>query len=66
MGPRLIHLPSPYCFRPARYVEDEDEALFCETPYFHEVMPGTGCVGNMQLTPYGAALAAQFAKEPIA
>jgi hypothetical protein len=59
-GPRLIHLPSPYCFRPARYQEDVEETEFCETPYFHEILPGTECVGNMRLTPYGEALAASI------
>jgi hypothetical protein len=60
-GPSLIHLPVPYCFRPSRYQEDEDDVEFCETPYFHEIPPGTGCIGHMKLTPYGAALAAKFA-----
>lgn len=56
-GPRLIHLPIPFCLRPAKYMEDDDELEFCETPYFHEIPPGTGFVGNMRITPYGAALA---------
>jgi hypothetical protein len=60
-GPSLIHLPVPYCFRPSRYQEDEDDVEFCETPYFHEIPPGTGCIGHMKLTPYGAALAAKHA-----
>jgi hypothetical protein len=60
-GPSLIHLPVPYCFRPSRYQEDEDDVELCETPYFHEIPPGTGCIGHMKLTPYGAALAAKFA-----
>ena len=55
---RLIHLPIPYCLRPARYQEDEEEVDFCETPYFHEILPGTACVGHMLLTPYGTAIAA--------
>lgn len=58
-GARLIHLPVPYCFRPARYQEHEDEAEFCETPYFHEIPAGTGGVGHMRITPWGAALAAK-------
>ena len=58
---RLIHLPVPYGFRPARYQEDEDEAEFCETPFFHEIPPSTAAVGNMRLTPMGAALADQLA-----
>jgi hypothetical protein len=60
-GPSLIHLPVPFCFRPSRYQEDEDDAEFCETPHFHEIPPGTGSVGHMLLTPYGAALAAKHA-----
>jgi hypothetical protein len=59
---RLIHLPISYSVRSARYVEDEDEAILCETPYFHEIPPGTGCVGNMLLTPSGTALAAKCEK----
>jgi hypothetical protein len=58
--PRLIHLPVPYCLRPPRYVDDEDIAVFCDTPYFHEITPGTGCEGNMLLTPYGKDLAAKL------
>jgi Tyrosyl-DNA phosphodiesterase len=58
--PRLIHLPVPFrTVNPRRYVPDEEVALFCETPFFHEIVPGTGCEGNMQLTPYGMALAKQ-------
>jgi hypothetical protein len=58
--PRLIHLPVPYRLRPSRYVDDEDMALFDHTPYFHEVVPGTGCEGNMLLTPYGQDVAAKL------
>jgi hypothetical protein len=62
---RLIHLPLPYCVRPPRYQEDEEEMEFCETPYFHEVTPGSVAVGNMRFTPYGAAMAEKLAKKDI-
>jgi hypothetical protein len=55
----LIHLPVPFSLRPARYQSDRDDVEFCETPYFHEIALGTACVGNMKLTPYGAAIANQ-------
>ena len=58
--PQLIHLPVPYHLRPSRYVDDEDIAMFSDTPYFHEITPGTGCEGNMLLTPYGRDLAAKL------
>ena len=59
----LVHLPAPFCMRPARYLEDEDDVEFCETPYFHEIPQGTASVGNMRMTPIGAALAAKCAAE---
>jgi len=63
-GPRLIHLPAPFCFRPARYQEVEDELVdFCETPYFHEIPKGTAVGGNMHITPYGKVMAAKHAVE---
>ena len=58
--PRLIHLPVPYRLRPSRYVDDEDIASFCDTPHFHEIVPGTACEGNMLLTPYGQDAAAKL------
>lgn len=54
-GPRLIHMPVPFSFRPVRYQEDEDEMTFCETPYFHEIPNGTITKGYMRCTPLGAA-----------
>jgi len=60
---QLIHLPSPFCFRPAPYVPDEDDMQFCETPYFHEILRDNACIGNMLSTPYGAALAKQYAEK---
>lgn len=59
---RLIHLPIPYCLRPSRYQEEDEEVDFCETPYFHEVTAGSVAVGNMRLTPYGAAMADKLLK----
>ena len=58
---RLIHIPSPYCFRPAPYVAHEDDEEFCETPYFHEILRDNACAGNLLATPYGKALAEQYA-----
>lgn len=55
---RTIHLPIPYGVRPRRYQPDPDEAEFSETPYFHEIMVASLCVGNMRLTPLGATMAA--------
>lgn len=60
---RVIHLPIPYSVRPPRYQEEEDEVEFCETPYFHEVTPGSVAVGNMRLTPYGVAMAKRLLKK---
>jgi len=54
----LIHLPIPYSLRAKKYQTDEDDADLCFTPYFHEIPQGTGCVGQMKLTPLGAQLAA--------
>jgi hypothetical protein len=56
--PSLIHLPVPYSFRALPY-QDKDDVYFCETPYLHEIPPGTGSDGKMLYTPYGAALARQ-------
>ena len=63
IGTRLIHLPVPFCWRPARYQEDEDETDFCETPYFHEIPKGTATDGRMLITPYGKALADKYNAE---
>jgi hypothetical protein len=54
----MIHLPIPYCIRPRSYHADDEEAEMCATPYFHEITPGTGFVGQMRLTPLGVKLAA--------
>ena len=53
-----IHLPIPYALRPKSYQMDRDEADLSFTPYFHEIQQGTGCIGQMKLTPLGASLAA--------
>jgi Tyrosyl-DNA phosphodiesterase len=53
---QLIHLPIPFCLNGSPYQEDDEEVLFCETPYFHEILPGTATAGNMLLTPYGNRL----------
>jgi hypothetical protein len=58
----LIHLPIPYRLRPTRYQQNDDEVDFCETPYMHEIPPGTGCVGRMLLTPLGKAIAKDYKK----
>ncbi len=58
----LIHLPVPYALRPHPYQNDPDETEFCATPYFHEIPEGTGCIGHMRLTPYGANLASTMRK----
>ena len=58
----LIHLPIPYSLRTKSYQQDPDEADFLFTPYFHEISPGTGCVGQMRLTPLGAELATDTIK----
>jgi hypothetical protein len=55
---KMIHLPVPYCIRPRAYHADDEEADMCATPYFHEIPPGTGFVGQMRLTPLGVKLAA--------
>ena len=54
--PNLIHLPIPYDLRPASYHEHVEDMDFCETPYFNEIVKGTGCTGHMKLTPLGASL----------
>lgn len=50
---RKIHLPIPYQLRPKPYQQDPDSDCMSFTPYLHEILPGTGAVGNMKLTPYG-------------
>lgn len=50
---KLIHLPIPYSLQPKPFLEDQDDNVMQETPFFHEIDDGTRCVGNMLLTPYG-------------
>ena len=58
---QLVHLPCPYNFHPPMYVENAaEEIVFRETPYFHEIVDGTGSMGNMKLTPLGQRLSQQF------
>ena len=54
----LIHLPVPYNLRPKPYVNRncEESADMVATPFLHDVIPETRCVGNMLLTPYGKSL----------
>mmetsp|Transcript_15045 Transcript_15045/g.22059 ORF Transcript_15045/g.22059 Transcript_15045/m.22059 type:complete len:166 (+) Transcript_15045:462-959(+) len=54
---RFIHLPIPYNLEPPMYQEDEDDVDMWTTPYFHEIPDGTGCIGQMKLTPLGKMLA---------
>jgi hypothetical protein len=50
---RKVHLPVPYRLRPMPYRTDPDSDLMDYTPYMHSIPPGTECVGNMKLTPFG-------------
>jgi len=54
---RKVRLPVPYRLRPAPYQEDPESDFMSRTPYMHEVPDGTGCVGNMKLTPFGQRVA---------
>lgn len=62
---RVIHLPIPYCLRPKPFQENQDEPTFCDTPYFHEILPGTGGLGNMRLTPLGLENAQHYEKNAV-
>jgi hypothetical protein len=57
---KLVHLPIPYSLTPKPYMLDENDSEMVETPFFHEILDGTKCVGNMLLTPYGASMAKEF------
>ena len=50
---KKVHLPIPYQLRPKPYQEDPESDFMSYTPYMHEIPDGTGCVGNMKLTPIG-------------
>lgn len=57
----LVHLPCPYSFHPPSYTDEcSEEISFRETPFFHEIMDGTGAMGNMKFTPLGKSLARDF------
>ncbi|KAL7508509.1 hypothetical protein ACHAXN_006449 [Cyclotella atomus] len=56
---RKVHIPIPYKLRPKSYQQDPDSDNMSYTPYLHEILPGTGAVGNMKLTPYGRSVAAK-------
>jgi hypothetical protein len=51
--PKKVHLPIPYHLRPRSYQDDPDSDFMSHTPYMHDIPDGTGCVGNMKLTPLG-------------
>jgi hypothetical protein len=57
---KLVHLPVPYSLTPKPYMQDENDSEMVETPFFHEILDGTKCVGNMLLTPYGASTAKEI------
>ncbi|KAL3759347.1 hypothetical protein ACHAWU_002360 [Discostella pseudostelligera] len=50
---RKVHLPVPYQLRPMPYRTDPDSDLMDYTPFMHDIPPGSECVGNMKLTPFG-------------
>ena len=51
---KKVHLPIPYHLRPRPYQDDPNSDLrMSHTPYMHDIPDGTGCVGNMKLTPLG-------------
>ncbi|KAL7539565.1 hypothetical protein ACHAXR_009399 [Thalassiosira sp. AJA248-18] len=60
---KKVHLPIPYQLRPTSYQDDPDSDFMCKTPYMHEILDGTGCVGNMKLTPLGQQIARDANKE---
>jgi hypothetical protein len=56
---RKVHIPIPYKLRPKSYQQDPDSDIMSYTPYLNEILPGTGAVGNMTLTPFGRNVAAK-------
>jgi len=54
---KKVHLPIPYQLRPRPYQEDAESDFMSFTPYMHDVPEGTGCMGNMKLTPFGQKVA---------
>lgn len=62
---KLVHLPVPYSLTPKPYLLDENDSEMVETPFFHEILDETKCVGNMLLTPYGASMAKEIHNDSI-
>ena len=60
---KKVHLPVPYLLRPMPYQIDPESDFMRHTPYMHEIPDGTGCVGNMKLTPLGQQIARDAEKE---
>lgn len=60
-GATLIHLPVPFSCHSTPFQLHSEETRFVETPYMHEIEPGTKVVGNMKDTPLGAAAIASMA-----
>jgi Tyrosyl-DNA phosphodiesterase len=58
---KLIHLPVPFSTQVDPYIPRSQDGVGAfvmqETPFLHQVEPGTRCVGNMMLTPYGMRMA---------
>ena len=54
---KKVHLPIPYELRPTPYQDDPDSDFMSHTPYLNEIPDGTGCAGNMKLTPLGQQIA---------
>jgi len=59
---KKVHLPVPYQLRPRSYQEDAESDFMSFTPYMHDIPEGTGCMGNMKLTPFGQKVAAYAQK----
>ena len=60
---RKVHLPIPYRLRCIPYQQDPESDFLSHTPFMHEVLEGTGDVGNMKLTPYGQKVARDNSKK---
>lgn len=60
---KKVHLPIPFSLSPIRYQQDPDSYLMSWTPYMNEIQEGTGCIGNMQLTPLGQEFAHQLSRK---
>jgi len=60
---KKVHLPIPFSLNPESYQQDPDSYLMSWTPYMNEIPEGTGCIGNMQLTPLGQEFADQLSRD---